>query len=685
VTGPSGPDRLATTAVDPPRVGAWVEVDDSDESWEQTIALGGSLSPEGRKAAIAAALPLLGTYFSSGSQPLSSRTGISRHRDEDGASASTTALMAGLRLRAAIAAADRVSRVLGAISKRPTFRYATRSVEVIGAITGQLDVNRLATRSAVISNPPTYPVFASYRAQITPENVLAYYAGRWVLRELRESQRAAIPGLNMSPEHAAAKRAASTLNRSLAHAAWSDCDASASRVRRGREEQRLVSQVQQRLRRREVPNPGPYRELVAWVQESLAGDAQALAGDIDWSFYGERFDTKLFEIWCLNQIAREVSRQLAVDTPSADLSQRDGAAYVWSRPAGRLELHFQRAVPSIVPEARTLWHRDGGSGREVPLRGIPDIVARALRANGESRLAILDPKLRQRSGAPTEELYKLLGYFANHGVTDNVRGCILFHTTSRSVSPTYTYESDDGGVLLAAPLNPADPHASEGVKRVASMLLGLLEIPTLVDDERPADSDDRVEQQVGARRRELLALAATLPSGTLTASKGRLEAQLGPDLWAILRPDVRTVLATAEHVGFSLAEEADYSGPILGVCGAIEMLVFDLVIDPTVSGNAQWQRYCRTLGQALAAVRNGIQGNPAPVYDQVRQTLEARHADVGLLSQAMPRLEELNDDYRVPAAHRRVLSRQDWLAAWGQVLRGRHALLPMLAEALRAV
>lgn len=685
MTDPAGSDSPALASVDPQGGAAWVEIDSSDESWEHTIALGGSLSSEGRKAAIATALPLLGTYFSSGSQPLSSRTGISRQQHEDTASTSTTALAAGLRLRAAIAAADRLSRILHAISKRPTFRYATRSIEVVGAITGQLNVNRLATRSAVITDPPTYPVFASYRAQITPENVLAYYAGAWVLRELRESQRAAIPGLNLSPEYAAARKAASTLSRSLTHAAWSECAASASQVRRGGEERRLLTQVQQRLRRREVSNPAPYRELVAWIHESLAGDARALAGDIDWSFYGERFDTKLFEIWCLHQIAREVSRQLAVETPPADLSRRGDAAYVWSRPAGRLELHFQRAIPSVAPAAKNRWHREGESGREIPLRGIPDIVAQALRTNGETRLAILDPKLRQRSGPPTEELYKLLGYFANHGLSDNVRGCILFHTTSRTVPPTYTYNSDDGGVLLAAPLNPVDSQAGDGFQRVASMLLGLLEIPTLVDDTPPGGADDVLEQQVRARRRELLALADTLPSNTLTASRGRLEAQLGPDLWAILRPDVQTVLATAEHVGFSLEEEADYSGPILGVCAAVEMLVFDLVIEPTVSDNAQWQRYCRTLGQALAAMRNGIQGNPAPVYDQVRQVLQARQANADLLRQVLPRLEELNDDYRVPAAHRRLLGRQDWLAAWGQVLRGRNALLPSLAEALRAV
>jgi hypothetical protein len=451
---------------------SWAEDDPSSETWDETFARGGSLSEQGRRSAIASSLPLLGTYFSSGQQELHSSPGLARSLEYD--DTSSEALIAALRLRTAISSSVRLRRVIGSAARRPSFLYATKTVDVVGAVTGQLDVNRMATEGSLMADPPSFPTLVSFKAQNTPENILVYYAGAWIIDELTQSLKAPIRGLKASPEFDAGTAAKRALRRSLENLSWNGCERQARFVRRGREESLLVGQVARRLRRREILNPSPYEQLVSWMQECLSGKPAALSGTIEWSFYGERFDSKLFELYCLYQLALEVSRILGVQTPSCDLSIRDRPIFTWTTAAGRLDLHYQRAVPSVMPDRVSRWHRPSESGRSIPLGGVPDIVATGLSKEGKLSVALVDPKLRQRSGPPTEELYKLLGYFSNYYLGPIIYGAILYHTTAVEPPASYIFNSSDGGKLVAAPLNPANRQAGHGISVVAQMITGLL-------------------------------------------------------------------------------------------------------------------------------------------------------------------------------------------------------------------
>ena len=90
--------------------GSWLDSDTDEETFTETSARGGALSNEGRRAAIAAALPLLGVYFASGNQPLFASPALGRRQ----AVQERTELLCAIRLRVALAAAMKLRIILSA-------------------------------------------------------------------------------------------------------------------------------------------------------------------------------------------------------------------------------------------------------------------------------------------------------------------------------------------------------------------------------------------------------------------------------------------------------------------------------------------------------------------------------------------------------------------------------------------
>lgn len=652
---------------------SWLDADSGEESPAETVARGGALSEAGRQAAIASTLPVLGLYFASGQQPLETRRAIAPAVDP--APDPTSALLAGIRLRVALAAAERLLTILKRIMDRPTFRYQLRSIDSTGIVTGQIDVTRYLTQIGTVSEVRTYPVWEARRVEGTPENVLAVYAGRWLLGELRDAASASAMNSD-GPEWSAHKNRSRALIAALNLPGLATCAPMAMEINRRRSERALLAQVQRRLRRREVANPSPYTELLAWVDRCLRREPAAEPGSIDWSFYGDRFDTKLFELWCLHAVAQSVSAQLVTDLPPLEPRWRAGtAAYTWDRPAGVLRLYFQKSIGTISGAHTARWRRTDTSGST--LGGVPDFVVQAtLRHGQKDRFAVVDAKLRQRGGPPAEELYKILGYLDNFAVADDPNGAILYHTTETGRLTRYEYRREAGpGTLLAVALNPADLEASkDALAPVTRMLLGLLGIPPLASDRNAvaqSEEDDHemlAERQVAARVRELHALAQMLPTTTLDASRRRVRAMLGDQRWNLLPVPVQTMLATSEHVGFSLESTADFSGPVIGVCASVEVIVHDRLIEPAVGQDRRIVARCRTLGQAIHATRSALRRGSDPLHLLLRQQIDRLSVDKSSLADLLDLLDGMNRRFRIPAAHRDLIVDSTWHAAWTSIV-----------------
>jgi hypothetical protein len=203
------------------------------------------------------------------------------------------------------------------------------------------------------------------------------------------------------------------------------------------------------------------------------------------------------------------------------------------------------------------------------------------------------------------------------------------------------------------------------------MLLQLLDISPLFDDGIGSDSADpeAVEEgQVRARLAELQALALSLPTNVLDASRRRVQAMIEDERWLVLSSDVRTMLATSEYVGFSLDVTADFSGPVIGICASVEVLLHERIIDPAFGDNVALHDSCRTLGQVIYATRSAMESPSNEVQRAIGRQLDRMQVNPQLLGGLLAELMEMNTEYRIPAAHRELVTDSRWRSAWNMLI-----------------
>lgn len=659
---------------------AWWDDDASAETSADTVARGGSLSTHGRESAIKDALPIIGRFFQrqGSANQLATVNSISV-QDEEG-NASDLRLLGALRLRSALAAAPPILTAIEGVAVRPTFRYALKSTESVGHLAGTLDVSRYTSRSYWDGGPPTYPVTNVYRSSLTPENVLTTYAALWMQRELRE----ALEGSDApprAPETQAATELDGNFARLLSSPALADCRTAASEVLRWGAEESLLDRVQARLRRGEVAHDEPYWAVLDAIRQLRAAGPTGLPGTQAWSFYDETFDTRLFELWCAFIVAMALSDAMATNVPPVDPDwSGSGLTFTWRRPSGTLELYMQKSLHLVDETKQRRWRRkDTGTF----LRGIPDIVVRGVTHEGVSRWAILDAKLRQRTGPPSEELYKVLGYFDHYMLEHDPQGAILFYAPDESEPNVRVYvpDSADAGSLIATALNPSDRQQSmAGLAEVTDMLLSLLSLPP----KQPTDpSLSSGEAYVARLLEEMGSAKAQITPASLDASRRRLNALLGSDVWEWLDVDCRDMLATGEHVGFTLDQErGDFSGPVLSLVSPLEVILHDRLWRPATEGLSRKEKQNRqTLGEVIDAVIRALDGQETPLGDAIREEVERQAVPVAALRMTLNALQGVNRDFRRRAAHREKLTSQDWDVAYRRVLT-EERVLPALMEAL---
>jgi len=186
------------------------------------------------------------------------------------------------------------------------------------------------------SSPPTRPSGSKRDLSATPQRLLP----------------------PRSPEARDLRRLLDALNRILSLPLLAGTAPHADTVWRRAALPELLDRVSQRLTGGHIAHPEPYQALVDWITTTRAGQPVADVGDREWSFYDERFDTKLFELWCLLQLAASISASVGDPISAApSLAARStGPLYTWNIGAGTLRLHFQpslRPSPTVEPSGPT--------------------------------------------------------------------------------------------------------------------------------------------------------------------------------------------------------------------------------------------------------------------------------------------------------------------------------------------
>lgn len=629
------------------------EITASDVTLIET-APGGTLSETARRSAVESSLSLLGVYFAQGSHELIDVSAASRSRTPDG----LDALLAGLRLRVAISAGHRLIALTESIVRRPTFRYQLQSGQEVGSLSNALDINRWVTQPRG-NEDLSFPVLTVERGLRTPENVLLVFALEWLLRELTDSFNKSVATIDVV-EYQAVRHLKDRLSRFKRLPALAECMRSASGIRTAVAAKRLVSEVQRRLQRREITNEHPYGELASWISECLQGKPAVPPGDIDLSVYGDRFDSKLFELWCLGALSRGIATALNLPQPSVDPAWRGRMpAYRFDTFSGSIELYFQRGLRSISAEHVAHWSREDGR----LLGGIPDIIAKTEPTRGDSRLAIIDPKLRQRDRLPADELYKILGYLENFEIRPAI-GIVVIYTTSISDTVPNVFHDSQGGTLISVALNPSAPPSmtDKALYVVVRTILRLIDydVPATLNPAHTENGDDdQTEQSIEQIRRSLLAWGSA-HLGDIASSRERMESLVGSERWNSLDDDVQVMMATADLVGHNLDRIADFSGPAIGMCAAVEHIIHARILSPAIGNNAAWQRQIRTLGAGIDAIEAACRSQGNYLHRAIIQHIVGSGITPNDVLALIDPWRRLNRDYRVPAAHRQVLSKTSW-------------------------
>src|SRR5262249_5143325 len=158
--------------------------------------------------------------------------------------------------------------------------------------------------------------------------------------------------------------------------------------------------------------------------------ASAEAGDVEWSFYDERFDPTLFEVWLLEMLGAALTRALGREPTTTPLWERGATAtYRWKLGSLSVRVHYRWGLGEIK---QLVWESNGDR-----LRGIPDITVIVEDATANRSAVIVDAKLRRREQQPTEELYKLLGYFDALRDPAWRRGAIVYYSPNEPITKTY--------------------------------------------------------------------------------------------------------------------------------------------------------------------------------------------------------------------------------------------------------
>lgn len=644
----------------------------------------GHFSVADRATAIRQSLPLLTSYFAD-APTWALRT---QQQLAQGSGDTFGQIANFVRMRVALASLARLEPVLEAILARPSFYYDREIEESTGHLRGALDMTRYIRTRLRPESPRRYPVRVIHRRFTTAENTAAAYAALLMARDLSDAPLHVLPP--RAPEYRGVLAALAQLRQWLGRPALSQNRQAAVRVRREGRLTELIVRGRQRIYQGRVASPERYLRLFEWLEVVSDRSAEAAPGEIEWSFYDQRFDTKLFEIWSLGQLIEACECELGQPIQSARslLERASSPIRTWSFGAVKIRLYFQPGLARLSggpPRWRITEPKSSVLG------GFPDLGVTVTPIGQAAVVILIDPKLRQRKSAPSDELYKLVGYFGN--LPPQIpKGAIIYYSPSGAT--TYRLERDDAGEMLAVGIDLADPSkSSAGFERIAALIRSAAAVPPEIVSELAANTGDAsdIAEERGTAVRQRFAVqsmataAAALPPSSLAPIEKTTSASLGA-IWERLSPNTRRMLVTAEFFGATAPKEADHSGPLLGLAAACEGVIAETLFDDLVAKRPDLFNPGATFGTMIHWLTDSGRRTPRDPTGRYLSAELARKPAVkqDQLWRMTGELRRINVDFRIPAAHREVVSQALWAEGRRLILDATTGVLAKLVNATQA-
>jgi len=389
------------------------------------------------------ALPLISSYFSGAEVELGPQH-VSADEEEDWGT-EFGEFISLIKLRHALGCCSYLMTVTQEIEAGASHTTTLIRSRTSGVVRGRLDIPLyIAERASTRLLAKTYPIILLDESPNTPENQVAKQLMNEILQRFR---RAPIP------EATAEKRLSAEysllISRRLGQYPWAEVRGPSGGLRR------TALEAKHRIAKRQTGNEPAYRRLVELVNRWLLEFEKA--GPINnhdavvkalLAFPSSlAFDDRIFEIWCLKELARafESCGAVLIDGPTPLALNSVKPIYVFRHGERLVRIWFQKALNTEFAQ----WHYEGTK----PLRGIPDITV-----ENDGCLLLLDSKNRLADkGVRPEETYKMLGYFENfRPILIPPYGLVCF----TSIDDFHrTLNAKGGGTLALMSAHPFDPQS----------------------------------------------------------------------------------------------------------------------------------------------------------------------------------------------------------------------------------
>lgn len=620
-------------------------------------------------------MPLLASYFATGTDSLRASQALSFDDDD-----SLGDLLEYVQLRVLLASSERLISALHAVLRRPAFRYRRVRSHSAGVVRGRLDVLRYLRERHEVSAPRTFPIQQVNRSYLLPENVLACWAALTVANALKRLPMSRLP--EESPERRRAERTSETVRRLAHQPALDECRERAFVIWRDKRHDLLCESVRSRIWSGRMPSAGAYQMVVDWVTQFDLRNLSLELGEVAWLFYDATFDTRLFELWSLHQLSQSISKRIGQpETTRLLIDRRDGPVFLWSFGSIRIEAWYQAGLNS-TDIGKSIWYYDprqrDDSQPKGNLGGIPDITIVVQQPGNQRTPVLIDPKLRRRESVPTDEIYKILGYFGNLPSCHPRRGAIVFYGPSHT-QRSYRLADGQSGVILALAVDPVDDSGTQNqFDDLADLVISSIPQSTALRGRGPDNTNDSksVERWVdGVQRAVLSEMMADIDEGSLAITTKSVRANL-IGTWDRLDRDTQRMLATAEHFGSKASADMDHSGPTLGLAAACERLLRD------VAHTSNMPASTATFGRLIQRLRSASLPTTLPADSELRAALMARAVNLEDALSLAEDLFALNHDFRIPAAHSDIVEEGQWIEARARILLGQGAALVKIVDVL---
>jgi hypothetical protein len=143
------------------------------------------------------------------------------------------------------------------------------------------------------------------------------------------------------------------------------------------------------------------------------------------------------------------------------------------------------------------------------------------------------------------------------------------------------------------------------------------------------------------------------------------------------------MLVTAEYFGATAPADADHSGPLLGLAAACERVLFENVLADAARARPDLFPPEATFGTFIRWLTDACRHHPRNPEGVSLAARLARSSAINAdaLALLIDDLRRLNTHYRIPAAHRDVVSQSLWASGRSLILDPTRGILTRLVQA----